>query len=97
MKSATQSKAEAQTNKPIHVLRLKGVKCSIWANAVTIDGRATTLHKVVVQKLYKDEHKEFKSTASLGRDDLPVASLLLQDAYRFILEAEAQPNQKDAT
>jgi len=49
-------------------------------------------HKVAVQKIYRDgDSGEWKTTASLGRDDLPIATLLLGRAYEYILDKEAEP------
>jgi hypothetical protein len=76
------------TNKPVTSFRLRGVKVSVFANPTQTDGRPSVFHKVAVQKIYRDG-EQFKTTTSLGRDDVPVARLLLQRAWEFILVAEA--------
>ena len=38
---------------------------------------------------------EWKTTASFGRDDLPVMQLLLKRAWEFILDAEASRGKED--
>ena len=70
------------------VFRLRGIAVSIFANVMKIDGRTVTLHKVTVQRTYKSGD-EFKSTTTLGRDDLPLVSLLVGHAWEFILDAES--------
>ena len=72
------------SNKPIRVFRLRGVKAAIFENHAADN----VFHKVSLQKIYR-EGEEWKTTSSLGRDDLPVARLLLDRAWEFILETEA--------
>ena len=73
------------SNKPINVLRRRGVKVSVFENHVG----QNVFHKVTVQKIYRDEQEQWKTTTSLGRDDLPIAQLLLNKAWEFILDQEA--------
>ncbi len=75
---------QTPTNKPIKVFRLKGVKVSVFENK----SQESVFHKLTLQKIYK-EGDEWKTTNSLGRDDVPVARLLLQQAWQFVLETEA--------
>jgi hypothetical protein len=83
---------DQEKTKPAQQYRLRGLAVSIFANDAK--DRPTPFYKVSMQKTYKDG-KEFKSTTSLGRDDLPVADLLLRKAWVWILEREAQ-DRKDA-
>ena len=86
----------ATGTKPVMTFRLRGVSISIFANpAKTEEGRERVFHKVRVQKSYRDG-EEWKQTESLGRDDLPVANLLLQRAWEFILDTEAARNKEEA-
>ena len=73
--------------------RLRGVKVSVFANPTQTDGRPSVFHKVAVQKIYRDG-EQFKTTTSLGRDDLPVARLLLQRAWELILDSEARHKEE---
>ncbi|MEX1096243.1 MAG: hypothetical protein WED34_09355 [Planctomycetales bacterium] len=75
--------------KPVETFRLKGVSASVFENK-SEDGK-TTFHKVSLQRSYRQDD-EWKTTQSLSRDDLPIAQLLLQKAWEFILEAEAKKN-----
>lgn len=79
------------SQKPVKVFRSRGVSASIFANHAKSDGRDITYHKVSLQRTYKDGD-EWKTTTSFGRDDLPVARLLLDRAWEFILDAEASPS-----
>src|ERR1700694_3805568 len=70
-------------NKPVRTFRLRGVKVAVFENK-TEQG---AYYKASLQKIYR-EGEEWKTTTSLGRDDLPVARLLLERAWEFILETE---------
>ena len=85
------------TNKPIKTFRLRGVSAAIFANPVKANGGEFTMHKVTLQRTYK-EGETFKHVNNFGRDELPVARLLLERAYEFILETEsaARSNAKDS-
>lgn len=80
------------TNRPVKVFRLRGCRVSVFENHATSDGRATTYHKVNLQRTYKDGD-EFKTTTSFGRDDLPIVRHLLHEAWTYILETEAKANR----
>lgn len=94
MSKAKNSNA-AKGQKPALSLRRKGVHVSVFENHAEREGRTTTFFKASLQKVYK-EGDEFKTTPHLGRDDLPVASLLLQKAWEFILEQEANRVPQEA-
>lgn len=94
--SQVKDKDAASATKPVMTFRLRSVSVSVFANhAKTDDGRDMTFHKVRVQRSYRDG-EQWKQTESLGRDDLPVANLLLQRAWEFILDAEASRGKDDA-
>jgi len=69
------------TNKPIHEIRLGKVKAAIWAN----DTSSGVRHNVTIERLYKDGD-DWKSTSSFGRDDLPLACKVLDQAHTWIFE-----------
>ena len=67
-----------------------GVKVAVFENK----SEQGAFYKTSLQKIYR-EGEEWKTTTSLGRDDLPVARLLLQRAWEFILETEAAARTND--
>jgi hypothetical protein len=86
-----------ETTKPVKVFRLKGVKAAVFQNRTKAEGREAVFHKVSLQKVWKDEQSgEWKTTTSLGREDLPVARLLLDRAWQYILEAESTKVSEEA-
>jgi hypothetical protein len=48
---------------------------------------------VSLQRTYKDG-EQFKSTSSLSRDDLPIAQLVLGQAWEWVLDEEMKSKQK---
>ena len=82
------SQTTEASNKPIQTFRRRGVKVSIFENK---SGEAT-FHKIAIQKLYREDNGTWKTTTSLGRDDLPIAQLLIGKAWEFILDQEAEPS-----
>ena len=79
---------EPTSNKPWKVLRSSGVSASIFENSVKTKDGEVTYFKVSLTRTYR-EGNEWKSTASLSRDDLPIAALLLQHAWSAIVNSDA--------
>ena len=73
----------ADSNKPVRVFRVRGVKLSVFEN----HAKDAVCHKITLVKIYR-EGEAWKTSSSLGRDDLPIAQLLLGKAWDFILTAE---------
>jgi len=83
---------ETSSNKPVKVFRLKGLSASVFQNSS--DDNKSTFFKVSLQRTYKQDD-EFKTTTSLSRDDLPIAVLLLNRAWEFILDEESSGSNRD--
>jgi len=84
--------AMAGTTKPEKVFRSAGVSASVFRNTAKNKDGESTFFKVALSRTYRDGD-EFKSTQSLGRDDLPVAALLLQRAWAYIVSSENAGDQ----
>lgn len=69
------------TNKPAKEFRFGTVKVTVWANTTNAGQR----HNVTLGRLYKDG-EEWKTSDSLGRDDLLEAAKLLDLAHTWIHE-----------
>lgn len=78
--------SESTNNRPIHVLRRRGVKVSIFENR----SGDTLFHKFTIQKIYRDDHGAWKTTTSYGREDAPIIRLLTDRAWEWILDREEQ-------
>src|SRR5690348_8899963 len=78
--------SDSTANRPFHVIRRKGVKASIFVNR----SAENEFTKVTVQKIYRDEGGNWKTTSSFSRDDLPLVSLVTERAWEWILGWEEQ-------
>lgn len=81
--------SESTNNRPIHVLRRRGVKVSIFENR----SGDTFFHKFTIQKIYRDDQGAWKTASSYGREDAPIISLLTDRAWEWILDREEQEGQ----
>lgn len=77
---------------PVKEFRVGRVKALVWAN----DTERGTMHNVTFQRLYHDG-KEWQSTESFGRDDLPLVQKVADQAHTWIYEeaARKQPEEHD--
>ena len=96
MATATKEPVTAQApTKPVKTFRLRGVSVSIFENTAKAGAKELTFHKTSLQKSYR-EGDDWKTTQSLGRDDLPIAALLLNQAWQHILEIEATAGKDES-
>jgi hypothetical protein len=73
------------------------VRVAVWENRrLCGEGKAFSSYKVIIERTYKDERAGFKSTASLGVDDIPKAILALTQAYSFLLGQRAQKENEES-
>lgn len=85
------AKAPAKTgNEPVFKKKRKGIHMAVFEN-VSDKG---TFHKTTFQRVYKKDD-QFETTNSFSRDDLPCLAMLANDAYAWILEAEATRNKEE--
>lgn len=77
-------------NKPVRIFRRRGVKVSVFQNLA----QENVFHKLTLQKIYR-QGEEWKTTSSLGRDDIPIARLLLGQAWEYILTQESSPHPEE--
>ena len=79
--------AESST-KPVKVFRDGRLSVSVFRNHATVRDQERVFHNAYLQRSYKDGDA-FKTTSSLGKDDLPAAQLLLAQAWAWIVQEEA--------
>ena len=78
--------------RPAHEIRLQAVRAAIWQRETESGVR----HSVTLERLYKDAEGRWKSTDSLGREDLLVAAKVLDLAHSWIcLEAKGSESPID--
>ncbi len=66
---------------PIETIRMGLIKASIWKNHTSAGDR----HTVTLVRIYKNGDT-WKESARLGRDDLLIASKILDRAHSFIYD-----------
>lgn len=70
--------------KPVKVFKARGITASVFANQ---SKKGETFHKVCLQRTYWDG-KEFQTSDSFGRDEVPIAMLLMLQAFQHQLQIE---------
>lgn len=80
------------TNRPTHEIKLGRIRASIWANK---SARHEVWFSVSVSRVYR-EGDQWKTTASFGRDDLPVVAKAAEMAYAWIWKANGRNGESDA-
>jgi len=82
---ATQQRGSKQSqeakSKPVHEIRLGKIKAAIWANETDTGIR----HNVTLGRLYKDG-EEWKTSATFGREDLPLVGKVADMAHTWIFQ-----------
>lgn len=73
--------AKSQDSRPIHTLRHRSIKASIWRN-LTARG---PYYNVTISRGYRDkESGEWRDTQSIGYDDLMNVAALMYGAHSYI-------------
>lgn len=67
---------------PMHVVRLRNIRAAIWQNDTEFGIR----HNVTVNRLYKDDEQQWRTSDSFGRDDLLLLAKVLDLAHTWISE-----------
>lgn len=80
-------------NRPVHTERMRGLYAAIFAN--TAKESSQPYYKVTLQRTYMDGD-EHKTTYSLSRDDLPIAQLLLQRSWVWIIDQEVADRKSES-
>ena len=75
----------AESTKPVVKFSHRGISASVFLNK-TKEGDKP-FYKTVVQRTFK-VGEDFKSNASFTRDELPIATHLMEKAYGWILDIE---------
>ena len=72
-------------NQPIQPFKRGPIHAAIWAH----EASETRYYKVTVEKRYfVEESQEFRGTNSFGRDELPMVTSVLEEAYAAIFELQ---------
>ncbi|MEZ6128962.1 MAG: hypothetical protein R3C59_09785 [Planctomycetaceae bacterium] len=84
---------DSQTStKPLKTIRFRGISASVFENH---SDKGETFHKVQIVRTFKDG-KDFRTTPTFSRDELPIVILVAQEAFDYILCAE-RDNRKESS
>lgn len=75
----------SEANKPVKVIRVGGVKASIWKNDFKLkDGTVREQHSVTIIRSYKDKNDEWQETNSYNPDSLADLENVAHEARMFL-------------
>ncbi|MFH0955012.1 MAG: hypothetical protein V1777_02825 [Candidatus Micrarchaeota archaeon] len=77
---------------PIQKISVAGITAAIWENA---GKEGKPYFSVSIEKRYKTESGEWKSSSSFKPADLPKAVLALQKAYEFVMLQNTSETQSE--
>jgi hypothetical protein len=69
-----------RANSPAHEIRLGSIKATLWLNETSAGPR----YNVTIGRLYKDANDAWRTSESLGRDDLLLAAKVLDLAHSWL-------------
>ena len=72
--------------RPIRSFRAGQVDCALWQDNVTVKGEQQTILKASVSRSYKDQYGNWKSSQSFSRNEIPLATYVLQKAFEAMIE-----------
>ena len=73
---------------PVEKFKAGQVSAAIWQNKVLVKGVEVTILKASVHRNYKDRNGQWQSSASFGRNEIPLAIYCLQKAFEKIIEKQ---------
>lgn len=88
MPTQEKQRTETEGNKPLHTVRHRSIKATVWRNE-TANG---PMYNVVIVRSYRDENGEWQDSHSFGYDDLMNVSALMYEAHAFISSIRAKEN-----
>ncbi|MBI4141903.1 hypothetical protein HY484_03190, partial [Candidatus Woesearchaeota archaeon] len=77
--------SQTQNTRPEKKFRAGALSISIWKNTTQKDGKAVEYHSVSLGRSYKKNGAWQNSTASLRVHDLPKLSLMIDEAYKYLI------------
>ena len=74
------------------------VSAAVWENEVTTkNGKQVTLLKATVERRYKDNDGNWKSSGSFGRNEIPLAIYCLQKSFEAMLTADKGDDDNESS
>ncbi len=73
-----------------------GISASIFKNKSTYGGKEKEYFSVKLEKQYKDDKGNWKSTSSFQANELPKVEAVSNEAYKYIFLKENEPTASPA-
>jgi len=77
----------AAGDKPVKVFKHRGISASVFENSTEKDGKKQTFYRASLRRTFK-QGDEFISNANFSRDEIPIARLLLDRAWQWMVDNE---------
>ena len=81
----TNQNITGQANAPEKKFRAGAIAATVWKNDTQKDGKPVSYKTVSLQRSYKDKSGQWQHTTSMRVTDLPRATLVLEEAYKYIV------------
>lgn len=62
-----------------------GIVATVWKNAQTTNGKEYEYNTISLQRRYADKEGKWQSSNSMRLNDLPKATLVLEEAYKYLV------------
>lgn len=72
-------------NLPEKKFRAGVVSATVWLNQTEKNGKAASYRTISLQRGYKDKNDQWQNTTSFRTNDLPRATLVLNQAYEYLV------------
>lgn len=69
--------------KPIKKFRAGLITATIWENEITVKEELQKVKSIVIERSYKDDKDEWRTTTSYNVNDLPKVELVTKQAYAY--------------
>ncbi len=71
-------------SRPVKKFKAGAISCSVWRNEVAKGDRAFDVFSVQIDRRYRDQNDQWKSTTSFKLNDLPRVSMLAGKAFEYL-------------
>ncbi|GIW76735.1 MAG: hypothetical protein KatS3mg104_1798 [Phycisphaerae bacterium] len=79
-KTTAPSESDSRANKPIHTIRYKNLRASVWEN----NGANGPFHSVTFSRSYRDKDEQWHDVTSFNAGDLPLLAKLANDTHSWL-------------
>lgn len=83
-------------NRPVKKFQAGGVNAALWLNETKLaSGKQMASLSVTLDRRYKDNDGNWKSSPSFRLNDVPKAMLVLQKAYEYMATKKSEGNNDE--